>query len=239
MAKVVDLFTEDGVVYATSRQVAKDFGKKHSEVLYAIEGRKDSKGNIKNHGLLNEIGGISQVSNYFVKSTYKDSMNRTKSEYKLTKDGFTLLAMGFTGANALQFKVDYIYKFNQMEAQLKEIDIVMNSVGELTEEEYAKVKFSTAQRVRKTFLNSLDIFKDYERFINYSRKSLTTDKRETRLNQIIDALKVREDELYRTKQKGYRAERENIIELTEVILRDITELNKRSYGQKVRYAKIG
>lgn len=38
--------------------------------------------------------------------------------FEITRDGFTLLAMGFTGEKALQFKLDYIAAFNRMEAQL-------------------------------------------------------------------------------------------------------------------------
>lgn len=235
---IIKLLTENGKVYATSRQIAQDFGKEHSEVIYAIEGRKDSKGNIKNNGLIEQIieGGISQVENYFIESTYV-ARGKDYKEYKLTKDAFTLLAMGFTGAKALQFKIEYINKFNEMESQLKEIDTKMNETGELTEEEYTEIKFSTAYRVKNTFLDSENIFKDYSRFVSYSRKTLDTKKRVTRLNQIIETLKLREDNLYKNKHKGYRAERENIIELTEQILKDIDEINNRSYGQKLGYAK--
>ena len=38
--------------------------------------------------------------------------------YHLTRDGFTLLAMGFTGKKALHFKIAYIAAFNAMEAEL-------------------------------------------------------------------------------------------------------------------------
>lgn len=38
--------------------------------------------------------------------------------YEITRDGFTLLAMGFTGKQALQWKLRYIEAFNAMEAQL-------------------------------------------------------------------------------------------------------------------------
>lgn len=40
--------------------------------------------------------------------------------FVMNRDGFTLLAMGFTGKKALQFKLDYISAFNKMEAMLKE-----------------------------------------------------------------------------------------------------------------------
>lgn len=223
--KIIKLLTENGKVYATSKSIAEDFGKEHDDVLGSIRDL------IKN--LITENIG---VKDYFVESDYINSRNRKYPMYKLTKDGFTLLAMGFTGAKALKFKIDYINKFNEMEAQLQEIDNVMNTKGELSEDEYAEVKFSTAYRVKNTFLDSSDIFKDYERFTIYSRKIMDTKKRVKRLNQIIEALKTREDNLYINKTKGYRAERENIIELKEEILKDINELNNRSYGQKLGYA---
>lgn len=220
MGNVVNLVLENGVVFATSRQIAKDFGKEHFNVTRDIEKLLINEP-LKSEGL-----------KYFIPNTYEHKGNVYK-EYKLTKDGFTLLAMGFTGSKALQYKIEYINKFNEMEMQLKEIDSVMNEKGELSEEEYAEIKFSTAQRVKRSFLESQDVFKDYDRFVNYSKKKLETKKRVTRLNQIIESLKVREDNLYQNRQKGYRAERENIIELTEQILRDINELNNRSYGQKL------
>lgn len=232
--EVIELFTEDGKVYTTSRQIAKDFGKEHSSVLKTIEGENRKGKHIQ--GVIDEIlASGNPLTNYFIKTTY---INRGKQypEYKLTKDGFTLLAMGFTGVDALKFKIEYINRFNEMETQLKEIENIMNTKNELSEDEYAEIKFSTSQRVKNTFFNSADIFKDYERFITYSRKSMDTKKRVKRLNQIIETLKTKEDNLYITKTKGYRAERENIIELKEEILRDINELTNRSYGQKLGYA---
>jgi hypothetical protein len=41
-------------------------------------------------------------------------------EYLCTRDGFSLLAMGFTGQKALEWKLDYIKVFNQMESFIKE-----------------------------------------------------------------------------------------------------------------------
>jgi Rha family phage regulatory protein len=226
MGKIISLSTENGVVFATSRQVAEDFGREHKDVLESV------RGIIKN---LTTENTAMKFDRYFIEGTYT-SRGKMYPEYKLTKDGFTLLAMGFTGVKALQFKIDYINKFNEMEWQLKEIDTKMNENGELTEGEYSDIKFSTVYRVKNTFLDSQDIFKDYERFTTYSRKTMDVKLRNTRLEQIIETLKSREDMLYRTKQKGYRAERENIIELTEEILRDINEMNKRSYGQKLGHA---
>ena len=56
----------------------------------------------------------------FIKSYYTDSMNRTQREYLMNRDGFALLAMGFTGKEALEWKLKYINAFNQMEAFITE-----------------------------------------------------------------------------------------------------------------------
>jgi phage regulator Rha-like protein len=53
-------------------------------------------------------------------SYYEDSYSRHQPMYLMNRDGFTLLAMGFTGKKALKFKLEYINAFNQMERQLKE-----------------------------------------------------------------------------------------------------------------------
>ncbi|MCP3738796.1 Rha family transcriptional regulator [Rossellomorea sp. BNER] len=220
------VFIKNGQVVTDSLKLAKKFDKRHGDVIRAIENLECSEDfNERNFALVN----------------YVDKKGETRPKYNMTYDGFAFIAMGFTGKKAAKFKEEYITEFNEMKKQLKEIDMMMNVKGELSEEEYAKVKFSTSQRVKRTFLESQDIFKDYNRFVMYSQKTMDTKKRVRRLNQIIETLKAREDELYLSKRKGYRAERENIIELTEEILRDINEINNRSYGQKLGWVnrKIG
>ena len=44
--------------------------------------------------------------------------HQTYSEYLMTRDGFTLLVMGYTGEKAMQFKKAYIAAFNEMERRL-------------------------------------------------------------------------------------------------------------------------
>ncbi|CAN7264852.1 Rha family transcriptional regulator [Agrobacterium tumefaciens] len=47
---------------------------------------------------------------------------RTTRSFDMTKDGFTFLAMGFTGTKAARFKEAYIAQFNAIEAELRERD---------------------------------------------------------------------------------------------------------------------
>lgn len=88
--------------------VAGKFGKEHQHVLRDIR---------------NIIEGMSNLGEtpMFVETTYIHEQNGQEYPmYVMNRDGFTLLAMGFTGKKALQFKMDYIAAFNTMESQLKE-----------------------------------------------------------------------------------------------------------------------
>lgn len=109
----------------TSRKVAEKFNKEHREVIYAIEGRT-SEGALdikdKNRGIISTLieSGNSHVENYFILSEY-ESRGKKYKEYLITRDGFTILAMGFHGTEAMKWKVEYINAFNAMEAELKRI----------------------------------------------------------------------------------------------------------------------
>ena len=101
--------TEDGKLVVSSRRVADDFGKDHAKVLRSIE------------GYISENPILASQS-YFIKSNYKtNGNNKTYKEYLLTRDGFSLLEMGFNGRDALEWKLKYIEAFNTMERKLKEI----------------------------------------------------------------------------------------------------------------------
>lgn len=54
----------------------------------------------------------------FAQSSYTNAQNKTQPMYLVTKDGFTLLAMGYTGEKAMKFKEAYIKQFNVMEKAL-------------------------------------------------------------------------------------------------------------------------
>lgn len=87
--------------------VAEKFGKEHQHILRDIR---------------NLIGGMSNFGEtpYFVETSYIHEQNgREYPMYVMNRDGFTLLAMGFTGEKALKFKLDYINAFNQMEEMIK------------------------------------------------------------------------------------------------------------------------
>lgn len=90
----------------TSLQVAATFNKNHRDVLAAIDGLKE--------------GVAENYADLFYEDTYIHPQN--KQEYRqiiMNRDGFTLLAMGFTGKKAMKFKLDYINAFNEMEKTIK------------------------------------------------------------------------------------------------------------------------
>ena len=65
------------------------------------------------------LGSAQNCAHLFAESTYADSQGKAQPMYLMTRDGFSLLAMGFTGERALRFKLDFINAFNNMEAHIK------------------------------------------------------------------------------------------------------------------------
>ncbi|MCG7657113.1 Rha family transcriptional regulator [Wielerella bovis] len=95
----------------TSEFIAQAFGKQHKNVLAKIEEiAKEIKADFFE---LNFKPKAKQVKTGF-------GCRETKS-YELTKDGFMLLVMGFTGKAAMQIKIAYIEAFNLMAEQIKQL----------------------------------------------------------------------------------------------------------------------
>ena len=108
---------ENGQVLASSREVAEKFGKQHNSVLKTIYG-ENRKGEHIN-GLADEIlASGNPLTKYFIESEYENRGKKYK-ECLMTRDGFSLVVMGFTGNSAIEWKLKYINAFNQMEEKLK------------------------------------------------------------------------------------------------------------------------
>ena len=102
------VFAQNGQVLTNSLKISESFSRPHKDVLAAIRGLEcpeDFKR--RNFSPLEE--------------TYKNGINIEckRPVFNLTKDGFVLLVMGFTGKKAMEFKIKYIEAFNAMERALK------------------------------------------------------------------------------------------------------------------------
>ncbi len=103
-------------VLISSRTVAEVFEKHHYHVVRDIEKTSEA---IDRIGKASEDLDNTKIgSTYFIKSVYKDGNNRPRTEYLLTKDGLTLIVMGFKGKKALKFQIAFIEKFNEMEQKI-------------------------------------------------------------------------------------------------------------------------
>ena len=86
----------------SSLQLAEHFGIKHHHVLRDIK------------AILRKVPESFNASNFgFV--TYLDDKGESRPSYNLTRDGFTLLAMGYNSARAIEWKLKYIEAFNKLE----------------------------------------------------------------------------------------------------------------------------
>jgi Rha family phage regulatory protein len=125
------LVTLDGDHLVTdSRIVAKVFGKLHRDVLKAYD----------------KLACTPEFSQRnFAPAEFLDAQRKRRRCVRMTKDGFTMLAMGFTGARAMQFKEAYINAFNAMAEQL--------AAGErnLWQKMQALIAKETASQVRAAF----------------------------------------------------------------------------------------
>ncbi len=117
MNKLVEVKKEK--IFCKSNLVAEVFEKRHDNVI------RDIKEILKNCS--SEFSSLN-----FEESTYS-VRGKEYPCYNLTKDGFTMLAMGFTGEKAVQFKELYISKFNEMERILTSQKLAKIEIKDLTD----------------------------------------------------------------------------------------------------------
>jgi Rha family phage regulatory protein len=96
---------KEEVTVVTSLDVAETFSKNHFDVMESI---RTIESNVS----------TMEFSMLFNLASYKASNGKSNPMYYMTRDGFTLLAMGYTGEKALTFKLAYIRQFNAMEKAL-------------------------------------------------------------------------------------------------------------------------
>ncbi|MDE5584619.1 MAG: Rha family transcriptional regulator [Ruminococcus sp.] len=109
----MSITNRDGRLTVSSLQVSADFGKQHKDVLEKITALRAEN---------------SAVTSMFVESTYKAETGKTYKCYDITRDGFSLLVMGFTGKKALEWKLKYIEAFNLMEQKLIDRNVNLEEI---------------------------------------------------------------------------------------------------------------
>lgn len=134
--------SDKGTPVTDSLKVAEAFGKEHKMILRAIRNiLGDPQGTAQNCAVVQEGGQrkivptaqesngrkIAPVENeapahrkWFYETTYYDAKGEERPIFLMNRDGFSLLAMGLTGAQAMQFKVKFIEQFNAMEQHIRE-----------------------------------------------------------------------------------------------------------------------
>ncbi|EAL3860821.1 phage antirepressor Ant [Campylobacter coli] len=102
----VNLNIKENKVFINSLDLAKVFNKNHRHILQTTKNQPQNDFTESN----------------FILSTYKDKKGELRPCYNLTRDGFSLLVMGFTGQKAYKWKVEFIKAFNEMEKRLRNIE---------------------------------------------------------------------------------------------------------------------
>lgn len=106
--KSLEIISKEGNLVVSSRQIAERFNKRHADVLESIE---------------NIITENSAVTDMIFESFYQAGTGKRYKEYFMNRDGFSLVAMGFTGKKAMEWKIKYIAKFNELEKEAHKYDI--------------------------------------------------------------------------------------------------------------------
>ena len=188
------LSTQNGEPVASSRQIAESFEKNHRDVLRAVDNLKE------------DVRNFAQM---FFETTVPDSYGREQRAYLMNRDGFTLLAMGFTGKAALEWKLKYIAAFNEMEKKLAEqpqltrsqlLATALIAAHEELEEKDKRIELLTADTER---MKPKEIFSDA---VSTSQNSILVGELAKLLKQ--NGIEIGEKRLYAwMRENGYLIKR--------------------------------
>ncbi|MFN3289065.1 MAG: Rha family transcriptional regulator [Acinetobacter sp.] len=122
------VFIQAQQIKTDSLKVAKAFGKRHDNIIRAIENILSHSTSESNLGL-NEFSpsnfGLAEFSALnFEVAEYIDEQGKPRSMYQMTKDGWMFLVMGFTGEKAAQIKIAFINAFNAMATLLQNQQLI-------------------------------------------------------------------------------------------------------------------
>lgn len=155
-------------VVVSSLQIAERFDKRHCDVLRLLNA-------------LLRSANKQRLSKHFFKSNYKDETGKNNTMYLMNRDGFSLLVMGFTGKEALEWKIKYIKAFNAMEQEIQhkeyqaslakssENELLRKKVEQLKKDKFdISIQVDLAIRERRNLETELEI---QEKVINNIKKA--------------------------------------------------------------------
>lgn len=150
--------SDNNQLTTTSLKIAERFGMEHKNVLAKI----------KKLEIPADFGRLN-----FKPSDYLNEQGKIQPCYEITRDGFTLLAMGFTGKKAMKFKIDFINAFRAMEAEL------MNRKPTFTEALLGSRELKKENQAQKALIAemSAELLKCrplWRRVLKYKRLGLST-----------------------------------------------------------------
>lgn len=132
-------------IVVSSIDIARDFTKEHKVVLRSIE---------------NLVAQNCAAKSMFYETTYE---NRGKQYpmYLMNRDGFSLLVMGFTGKDALEWKVKYIQAFNEMEQKLNSPEFIVKKAMAYLQDRCNRLEMEAKENLPKvTFANAVEVSED-------------------------------------------------------------------------------
>lgn len=147
----------------TSQLIAAKFNKRHSDLVRSIS---------------NLILANAKLRSLYQSTSYVDEQGKKRPLYIMGRDGFTLLVMGFTGQQALDFKLDYINAFNEMEkslVEIKKVGVVSKKLYEKQKEQVAYWR-SIAERSIKSMEAMSESFKQHQIGIRPAKLYRLTDE---------------------------------------------------------------
>ena len=173
----IELINRDGEILVSSKEIAEHFGKVHRSVIRNIREIED---------------GTKLCTPLFYKSTWINLQNKKQPMYLMNRDGFTLLAMGFTGKKAVEWKLKYINAFNEMEKQLNSPELqiarALVAANEMIKTKDSQINLLTKQSEDQVKLlalamgnNDRYIVRDIAKFYNMSSIAF---------NKLLNKLKV-------------------------------------------------
>lgn len=119
------LYEIDGDAFCSTLQLAEEFEKRHKDIIETVR------------RLISTPEQGERCKPYFRPTSFlvpqPNGGTRKEPAYFMSRDGFVLLTMGFTGKKALKFKLDYIARFNEMESFIKSLAAIRDEHPAFTE----------------------------------------------------------------------------------------------------------